>query len=59
MNALAWRLAHCSLFLVIAGRFIGRGCATLTINVIYRKRAWPLAWIEAKVTLAQLYTWPY
>jgi len=38
-------LAHHPLLLVMDVSAIGRGCATLTINVIYRKRALPLAWI--------------
>ena len=27
---------------------IGRGCRTLIVNVIYKKRALPLAWIAAE-----------
>jgi hypothetical protein len=41
-------LAHRPLLLVMDGSAIGRGCATLTINVVYRKRALPLAWIVLK-----------
>jgi len=38
-------LAHQTLVLAIDGSEVGRGCLTLMISIIYRKRALPLAWI--------------
>ena len=36
------------LFLVMDGSAVGRGCATLVLNVIYQRRALPLVWLVAQ-----------
>ena len=41
-------LAHQTLVLVMDGSPVGRGCRTLMLSVVYRKRALPLAWLVAK-----------
>jgi len=41
-------LAHRTLFLVMDGSALGRGCMTLSLNVVYKKRALPVAWIVVK-----------
>jgi hypothetical protein len=38
-------LAHQTLALAMDGSGVGRGCVTLMISVIYKKRALPLVWI--------------
>jgi hypothetical protein len=38
-------LAHQTLVLAMDGSGAGRGCVTLMVSVIYKKRALPLAWI--------------
>jgi hypothetical protein len=38
-------LAHQTLLLAIDGSDVGRGCITLMVGVIYKKRALPIAWI--------------
>jgi len=47
-KALLAGLAHQTLVLAIDGSEVGRGCLTLMISVIYRKRALPLAWVVVK-----------
>ena len=47
-DALLSSLAHCPLLLAMDGSEVGRGCLTLMVSVIYRKRALPLAWIVIK-----------
>jgi hypothetical protein len=47
-DALLRSLAHCPLVLAMDGSEVGRGCLTLMVSVIYRKRALPLAWIVIK-----------
>jgi hypothetical protein len=47
-DALLKSLAHCPLVLAMDGSEVGRGCLTLMVSVIYRKRALPLAWIVVK-----------
>lgn len=41
-------LAHRTLFGVMDGSALGRGCMTLSLNVVYKKRALPVAWIVVK-----------
>ena len=41
-------LAHRTLFLVMDGSALGRGCMSLSLNVVYKKRALPVAWIVVK-----------
>lgn len=41
-------LAQNPLFLVMDASAIGRGCITLVLNVVYRQRALPLAWLVVK-----------
>jgi hypothetical protein len=41
-------LAHRPLVLAMDGSEVGRGCLTLMVSVIYRKRALPLAWMVVK-----------
>jgi hypothetical protein len=41
-------LAHRTLLLAIDGSDVGRGCITLMVGVIYKKRALPIAWIVVK-----------
>jgi len=47
-DALLTSLAHCPLVLTMDGSEVGRGCLTLMVSVIYRKRALPLAWMVVK-----------
>lgn len=47
-DALVYSLAHCPIVLAIDGSEVGRGCLTLMISVIYKKRALPLVWIVVK-----------
>jgi len=42
------RLAKDTLFLVMDASAVGRGCITLVLNVVYRQRALPLAWLVLK-----------
>jgi hypothetical protein len=44
-EALIAGLAHQALVLVIDGSDVGRGCITLMVSVLYKKRALPLAWL--------------
>jgi len=44
-EALLQGLAARTLVLAIDGSEVGRGCMTLMVSVLYRKRALPLAWI--------------
>ena len=44
-QALLASLAHHTLVLAMDGSEIGRGCLTLMVSVIYKKRALPIAWI--------------
>lgn len=44
-QALLTSLAHHILVLAMDGSEIGRGCLTLMVSVIYKKRALPIAWI--------------
>jgi hypothetical protein len=44
-EALVAGLAHQALVLVIDGSDVGRGCITLMVSVLYKKRALPLAWL--------------
>jgi hypothetical protein len=41
-------LAHETLVLVMDGSPVGRGCRTLMLSVVYKKRALPLAWLVAQ-----------
>ena len=41
-------LAHKSLVLVMDGSPVGRGCRTLMLSVIYKKRALPLTWLVSE-----------
>lgn len=45
VKALLVGLAHRPLLLAIDGSDMGRGCVTLMVSVIYKKRALPIAWI--------------
>lgn len=45
VEALLASLAHRPLLLAIDGSDMGRGCVTLMVSVIYKKRALPIAWI--------------
>ena len=47
-QALLQSLCHLPLYLVIDGSVVGRGCMTLMVGVVYKKRVLPLAWIVAK-----------
>ena len=44
-EALIVGLAHQALVVVIDGSDVGRGCITLMVSVLYKKRALPLAWL--------------
>lgn len=44
-QALLDGLANQTLVLVMDGSAVGRGCLTLMVSVIYKKRALPLAWL--------------
>lgn len=46
--ALLHSLAHRPLVLVMDGSEVGRGCMTLMLSVVYRRRALPLAWLVVK-----------
>ena len=41
-------LAHQTLILIMDGSEVGRGCRTLMLSVIYKKRALPLCWLVAE-----------
>lgn len=41
-------LAHVPLFLVMDASAVGRGCAVLTLNVVYKQRALPLVWLVVR-----------
>jgi hypothetical protein len=41
-------LAHRTLLLVMDGSEVGRGCLTLIVGVVYKKRALPICWIVVK-----------
>jgi hypothetical protein len=41
-------LCHQTLVLVMDGSPVGRGCRTLMLSVVYKKRALPLAWLVAQ-----------
>ena len=41
-------LAHQTLVLVMDGSPVGRGCRTLMLSVVYKKRALPLTWLVAE-----------
>lgn len=41
-------LAQQGLVLTMDGSTVGRGCMTLMVNVVYKKRALPIAWIVVK-----------
>jgi hypothetical protein len=45
VEALLVGLAHRPLLLAIDGSEMGRGCLTLMVSVIYKKRALPIAWV--------------
>ena len=47
-NALLAALAHHTLVLAMDGSDVGRGCLTLMVGVVYKKRALPIAWIVVK-----------
>jgi len=47
-EALLISLGHQTLVLAIDGSDVGRGCVTLMVSVIYKKRALPIAWIVVK-----------
>lgn len=40
-------LAHQPLLFVMDGSGVGRGCRTLMLSVVYKKRALPIAWLVA------------
>lgn len=48
VQALVECLAQWPLVLVIDGSTVGRGCVTLIVNVVYRQRALPIAWVVIK-----------
>jgi len=48
VQALLVGLAHRPLLLAIDGSEMGRGCLTLMVSVIYKKRALPIAWIVVR-----------
>ena len=37
-----------TIFLIIDGSTVGRGCVTLMVSVVYKKRALPIAWSVLK-----------
>jgi len=45
VEALLTSLAHRPLLLAMDGSEMGRGCLTLMVSVIYKKRALPIAWV--------------
>jgi len=47
-EALLVSLAHHTLVLTMDGSGVGRGCLTLMVSVVYKKRALPIAWIVVK-----------
>ena len=47
-KALLASLAYGPLVLAMDGSGVGRGCVTLMVSVIYKKRALPLAWIVVR-----------
>lgn len=44
-EALLEALAHQTMVLAMDGSDVGRGCLTLMVGVVYKKRALPIAWI--------------
>jgi hypothetical protein len=48
VEALLSSLAYRSLLLAIDGSEMGRGCLTLMVSLIYKKRALPIAWIVVR-----------
>ncbi|MCK4450025.1 MAG: hypothetical protein KAX26_05490, partial [Anaerolineae bacterium] len=47
-EALLASLSQFTLVLVMDGSEVGRGCLTLMVGVVYKKRALPIAWIVVK-----------
>jgi hypothetical protein len=47
-RSLLCSLAHLPLVLVMDGSTVGRGCVSLMVALIYKKRALPIAWIVNK-----------
>ena len=47
-EALLASLSQFTLVLVMDGSEVGRGCVTLMVGVVYKKRALPIAWIVVK-----------
>lgn len=47
-DALLQSLAHSTLLLAMDGSEVGRRCLALTVSVIYKKRALPIAWIVVR-----------
>ena len=45
VTTLLTTLAQTTLFLVIDGSIVGKGCVTLMASVVYKGRALPIAWI--------------
>jgi len=48
VSTLLTTLAQTTLFLVMDGSVVGRGCITLMASVLYKGRALPIAWIVVK-----------
>jgi hypothetical protein len=48
ISTLLATLAQTTLFLVLDGSVVGRGCITLMASVVYKGRALPIAWIVVK-----------
>ena len=48
VSTLLATLAQTTLFLVIDGSVVGRGCITLMASVVYKGRALPIAWIVVR-----------
>ena len=48
LSTLLATLAQTTLFLVLDGSVVGRGCTTLMASVVYKGRALPIAWIVLK-----------
>jgi hypothetical protein len=47
-EALLSSLANQTLVLVMDGSEVGRGCLTLMVSVVYKRRALPIAWVVVK-----------
>jgi len=47
-QALLAALAHSRLVLVMDGSLVGRGCISLLVAVVYKKRALPVCWLVVK-----------